>query len=279
MAHDENGRARNRPLASAKDAKTENRRLPLYTAGEIDVPVRIFGHDERLRRETFWSEHSHPTHELIWPENGTGLVAIGPRTWTITASIGMWVPAGMLHSGQVSAGARLRTAHFVVDTQGLTSRPASVAITPLLRLLLERLIVEGLTPESHRITEAMILDVITPAADELLLHVPQNPLLAPVVRAARDNPADIGTLESWAGRLGVSSRTVTRAFESETGLSFSRWVATARAQRAVALLGGGHDIDDVARHVGFRSTSAFTTAFRRLTGTTPGRYRSWTTGT
>jgi AraC-like DNA-binding protein len=48
----------------------------------------------------------------------------------------------------------------------------------------------------------------------------------------------------------------------------------ARAQRAVVLIAQGEDLEDVASAVGFRSVSAFGTAFRRVTGMTPGAFRS-----
>src|SRR5699024_1128899 len=48
---------------------------------------------------------------------------------------------------------------------------------------------------------------------------------------------------------------------------------TARAHRAVALLAEGQRVEDVAALVGFRSASAFSAAFRRVTGVTPGEIR------
>src|SRR5699024_10271585 len=80
-------------------------------------------------------------------------------------------------------------------------------------------------------------------------------------------------LEEWAHRTGVSSRTLTRAFEASTGVGFRTWAATARAHRAVALLAEGQRVEDVAALVGFRSASAFSAAFRRVTGVTPGEFR------
>lgn len=46
----------------------------------------------------------------------------------------------------------------------------------------------------------------------------------------------------------------------------TRWLATARAQHAVVMLARGDGIDEVAARVGFRSASAFGTAFHRVTG-------------
>jgi len=156
----------------------------------------------------------------------------------------------------------------------LAPYPVAVDLTDLLRLLLERLVTEELDPESHRNTEQMIFDVLEPSGNGLVLRVPTAALLAPVVDAVRMDPSDRRTLKMWSRELGVSARTITRAFEAETGLGFSRWVAAARAQYAVTLLGRGWGITEVAEAVGYSSASSFTTAFRRVTGTTPGKFHS-----
>ncbi|MGW3342121.1 helix-turn-helix transcriptional regulator [Nonomuraea rubra] len=71
----------------------------------------------------------------------------------------------------------------------------------------------------------------------------------------------------------MSARTISRAFNAETGTSFARWVAAVRAQHAVGLLTRGWKVDVVAEEVGYRSASAFGSAFRRTTGLTPGAFR------
>lgn len=89
-----------------------------------------------------------------------------------------------------------------------------------------------------------------------------------------ENPADATTLAAWAVRLGVSTRTITRAFRSETGVGFSQWLAAARVRHAIVLLARGEEIDEVAACVGYHSASAFGAAFRRVTGVSPGRFRA-----
>ena len=80
-------------------------------------------------------------------------------------------------------------------------------------------------------------------------------------------------MTEWAARLGVSERTITRAFRADTGLSFGAWQAAFRAQQAALLMGRGMTVDVVAARVGYSSASAFGAAFRRTTGLTPGRFR------
>lgn len=254
--------------------RTDNRRLPRYTAGEVDVPYVVSGHGEVLERDTVWAEHSHPTHELLWNKRGVSSARVGSRIWSITPGLGLLIPAGTPHSGRASAGTWHCAAQFRVDSVPvLASAPIAVEMRPLLCLLLERLDTETLTPEARERTELMVSDVLTPATDELLLTLPASPLLSPIVATLREDPADTTTLRAWAGRLGVSTRTITRTFRAETGLTFSAWSAMARVQYAMTLLARGERVDDVAERVGYGSASSFGTAFRRATGMGPGRFR------
>ncbi|MEP7764317.1 AraC family transcriptional regulator [Sanguibacter sp. 25GB23B1] len=262
------------PTTARRDA-ADSRSLPLYGADAVEVPFVIAGMGETVDRDTWWEVHSHPTHELLWNEHGASSAAVGSRTWTLTPAIGLWIPAGTPHTGWMPAGTRYRTAQFSVRTvPSISQEPVAVGLTPLLRLLLDRLAAADLDASSRTTTEAMVLDVLAPAEHELLLHVPGSALLAPIVDALREDPADDTTLAAWAERLGVSARTLTRAFTAETGLGYAQWVAACRVQHAAVLLMQGEGIEDVAGWVGFRSASAFGAAFRRVTGTSPGRFRT-----
>ncbi|MFI6037956.1 AraC family transcriptional regulator [Streptomyces sp. NPDC051315] len=251
------------------------RDLPTLAAGEVDVPFVIQGYEEVVDADTAWNEHSHPWHELLWNERGTSTAVVGSQVWCITPTLGLWMPAGQLHSASAVAGTSYRAHFFRHGTESaLPDEPVAVEITPLLRLLLERLEEAELPPRSRAVTEAMVLDVLRPSPRALLVQLPTSALLRPIVDGVRADPADQRTLAGWAAALGCSARTLTRAFRAETGTSFARWVASVRAQHAVQLLSLGHEVDVVADAVGYRSASAFGAAFRRTTGMTPGRFRA-----
>lgn len=86
------------------------------------------------------------------------------------------------------------------------------------------------------------------------------------------DPADGRTLAEWGREVGASARTLARAFMADTGLPFGRWRARLRLQAAIAALAAGEPVGNVARHVGYESSSAFVAAFRRETGMTPAMY-------
>ncbi|MFD0900552.1 helix-turn-helix domain-containing protein [Actinomadura sediminis] len=262
-------------MRGARAAGKETRVLPACAAGAAEAPFTILNWSEPFTRDTTWNEHSHPFHELLWNERGASTAVVGSRVWTITPTLGLWMPAGTLHSGSAPAGTWCRAGLFgfgAVDS--ISPVPVGVEITPLLRLLLERLSDAALPDGSRALTEAMVLDVLVPSSRELLVRIPASDLLRPIADAVLDDPGDRRTLADWAARLGVSARTITRAFNAETGTSFARWVAAVRARHAVTLLTRGQEIDVVAEEVGYRSVSAFGAAFRRTTGLTPGAFRA-----
>lgn len=247
--------------------------LPMYAVDDLEVPLVIAGMDARLERDTLWEEHSHPTHELLWNARGASTVTIGARTWTVTPAHGVWIPAGVPHAAAARAGTWYCTAHFGPSrVPAIAADPVGVRVTPLLRLLLERLGDRALPASSRSLAEAMVIDVLEPSPHALLVDSPASELLRPIVAALRADPADPRTLESWSTTLGVSSRTLTRAFCAETGVGFARWVARVRAHHALGLIAAGARLEDVAEATGYGSVSAFGAAFRRETGLTPGAF-------
>ncbi|MBJ6622439.1 AraC family transcriptional regulator [Streptomyces sp. DHE17-7] len=240
--------------------------------------------DAARRRWTFVIEgvtNRRPTRWTVAPHRGTTAgrsrhLAPGRSMCASTPTLGLWMPAGQPHSASAVAGTAYRAHFFRHGTvSALPDVPVAVEITPLLRLLTERLAEPDLSPASRAVTEAMVLDVLRPSPRALLVQLPTSPLLRPIVDVVRADPADQRrTLAGWATALGCSTRTLTRAFRAETGTSFARWVASVRAQHAVRLLALGFEVEVVAEAVGYRSASAFGAAFRRTTGMTPGRFRA-----
>lgn len=246
------------------------RSLPTYAAGSIDVPYIVHPHAEFLEEDTHWAPHSHPTHELLWIEGGASTLKVHDTTFTIARSWGMWIPAGVMHSGFAGKNTTLKAAQFNFSAVGALSNTAvAVEITPLLSQLLARLNEGDLDPHSRNLTERMIVDVLSPAQHDISWRLPHSLLVQPIVDAIMADPAHQGSLRHWARRLHVSTKTVTRVFQEETGLSFSRWMAAVRVHHAIMMLASGLEIEEVAQRTGYATVSGFGAAFRRLTGRTP----------
>ncbi len=83
------------------------------------------------------------------------------------------------------------------------------------------------------------------------------------------------TLTELAGVACLSPCHFSRSFKEAVGLGPQRYTVQRRVERAKALLRHGEaSLAGVAATVGFADQSHFTAAFRRETGTTPGRFRA-----
>ena len=147
---------------------------------------------------------------------------------------------------------------------------------PLLRELLRRSLQLGTLGEKIA-SEARVLALLI---DEIVV-VPVAPIELPMPvhagarRAAefvRAEPARAGDMKQVAKHASASVRTIERLFSTETGLSFGSWRQRARLLHAMSLLADGTSVTQVALTVGYPSTSAFVSTFRRAAGVTPGKY-------
>ncbi|MFD3522214.1 helix-turn-helix domain-containing protein [Streptomyces sp. NPDC058653] len=222
---------------------------------------------------TEWAPHSHPLHELVWVHGGTLTSRVGDRVFTVFEEQGLWMPAGVVHGGRATAGATFHDAFFAPDrTPFAFGGPKAIAMTPLLESLLTHLSRTDLDPAARERAESVVFDVLQPAKRQFALQLPGDRRIDAIAETLLDDPADGRSLEEWAQRLGISDRTITRAFRHATGLSFAQWRQMLRVHRALMLLSDGFDVMAVSEALGYAQPSSFIAAFRRIMGTTPGAF-------
>jgi len=84
----------------------------------------------------------------------------------------------------------------------------------------------------------------------------------------------VPTLPELAQLCNLSIRALTRGFRVSKGSSVGEYVASTQVDRAKRLLTSGEPVKTVAYAVGFASPASFCSAFRRVTGETPGQFRN-----
>jgi AraC-like DNA-binding protein len=78
-------------------------------------------------------------------------------------------------------------------------------------------------------------------------------------------------MEIVARQLGCSRQTLYRRLKAE-GLTFEQLLDGVRRRVSLQLLGEGRPIKEIAYRVGFSEPSAFSRAFKRWTGSSPGKF-------
>ncbi|SHI27453.1 AraC family transcriptional regulator [Pollutimonas bauzanensis] len=94
-------------------------------------------------------------------------------------------------------------------------------------------------------------------------------LLADVLSA----PGRDWTVEQMATRVHMSRSNFCRHFGDLTGQSPAAFLATLRMRIAAQRLESGDSIERAADYVGYRSSAAFSRAFKKITGEQPGAWR------
>jgi AraC-like DNA-binding protein len=148
-----------------------------------------------------------------------------------------------------------------------------VVASPLLAELITYLESVALDGERRGRVEALLLDLLEPVAQATIeVRLPAEARAREVAQALADNPADKRTLGEWGRWVGASERTLSRTWLADTGVPFGRWRTLTRLQAALPALAAVEPVSNVARRVGYDTTSAFVAAFRRETGSTPAAY-------
>jgi AraC-like DNA-binding protein len=223
---------------------------------------------------TSFDWHTHPDHQLAWAASGVLTVVTEAATWVLPPTRALWIPAGLPHETRSSAAATMRSAYVRPRHCPIGwAAPTAVTASPLLAELIGYLEGDELSASQRGHAESVLVGLLEPVRMTTIeLRLPPEGPARQVADALAQDPADHRTLDDWGRQVGASGRTLARAFGTGTGVTFGRWRGLLRLQAALPALAAGEPVGNVARRVGYETTSAFVAAFRRETGTTPAAY-------
>lgn len=99
-------------------------------------------------------------------------------------------------------------------------------------------------------------------------------LIQKICDAINISPARAPTLSAFAAEYGYSADYLGRIFSKSVGISFSEYVANARVNKAKFLLSStSMSLDEIAESLGYYDPCHFSRQFKRITGTSPGKYK------
>ncbi|MHA6160452.1 AraC family transcriptional regulator [Pseudomonas sichuanensis] len=232
---------------------------------------------ENYRHGEHIAAHCHDRAQLIHAISGVITVTAQEGSWVVPPGRGVWVPATSEHELRMAGAVRMRTLFVDADARPDLPRQCQVIeISPLLRELIIRAMDIAPDHPPHG-CEARIMQLILDEIRVLpvaALHVPspRSPALQALCEALRLAPAEDWSLARAAAHSGLNARTLTRAFQRETGLSLVQWLRRMRLLAGLDALAAGHSVLEVALDQGYDSPSAFTAMFRRTLGVSPTVY-------
>lgn len=132
----------------------------------------------------------------------------------------------------------------------------------------------------NRLCDALFVFVLRrllaelPAGERGWLHALVDPQLGPALRAIHEKPADPWTVADLASRAGMSRSAFAAHFAEVVGEAPIEYLSRWRLRKAASMLRAGNaGIAEIAGRVGYDSEAAFSKAFKRSLGITPGAFR------
>ncbi|WP_293267836.1 helix-turn-helix transcriptional regulator [Neptunomonas sp.] len=222
-------------------------------------------------------KHQHEWGQLIYATKGILSVITSAGRFIVPPEQAVWVPPHTDH--EIITVNDVTLASFYIATDEILQLPKHCAvlnITQLLKALIKEACKISLTYDwsgkDGRLLR-LIRDYLIEADDiALQLPYPKDPRLIQMTTHLQNTPCDSKTLEEWGKQIGASSRTLTRLFIRETGLSYREWKQRLKVQIAISMLSEQHDISTISDHLGYESVSAFTYMFRKELGLAPSIY-------
>lgn len=255
---------------------SQKRQRPRY-GPEDEAHFLIRGHSGALGPGGDIAPHVHDWAQLIAPDKGVLTVWTAHGSWVAPPGWAIFAPAGIAHGMRATRGARMRFLYFRPGAfKLLPGRCAVVAVSPLQRALVDRAadtgLLDGRVAAHFLIAHLIAAEIETHPAAPFELRFPRTEPFAALAEAIAQEPSREETQAAIAFRLGLSLRALQRGFLAETGLSLGAWRRQARFLEALTRLGAGDTVKQVAAAAGYKSQSAFVSAFRESFGVTPANY-------
>ncbi|GAB3061152.1 helix-turn-helix transcriptional regulator [Stenotrophomonas tumulicola] len=258
-----------RPLLKQRALEWLEREDGLPAIGfRIDSPIG-------LAHEVDW--HMHRRAQLICVESGLLTTRTRHGRWSLAPGSAGWMPPAEPHT--VTIDGPLRGWGMVLVPSacaGLPTEPCVLGISTLLQAVTLRICdwmpTDTASDRQQHLVEVLLDEIRAAPRQRMHLPMPRDRRLLKIASQLLADPADDRSLAQWAQFAGLSTRSLTRHFREETTLSFAHWRQQARLAEALRQLSEGHAVADIAHGLGFSSSSAFVTVFRRHFGVPPGRY-------
>lgn len=238
----------------------------------VPRPVGVLAKPFPDGARTGW--HSHPRGQVLYATRGLMLAQTVAGTWAVPTGHALLIPPALSHDIVMHGPVEMLTAYI---GQAAWKRMGAggcnvVRVSELLHASLAALVEEPIHYGARgRHLAALILDEIVRAqVADLALPMPQPSRLRDLCETLIDAPERTASLDAWAERLGVSRRTLTRQFRSETGISFGDWQRRLRQLEALRLESAGVAWKEIAATVGYGSPQALRAMMRRRGAEQPG---------
>lgn len=226
----------------------------------IDCPLIVLSKQFSSRTRT--GPHNHDRGQLMFAQKGFVVANTSAGTWFVPSGHALWMPAGLTHDVSMHSEVHMLAAYIdPAEAAGLPTQAQVLRVKELLAAALQELADEpvGRTriERAQHLTWLVLDEIARAPASAFILPLPEDARLARVTHALITDPGSNRTIDQWCDLAGLSRRTMTRLFRSQTGLSFADWRCRLRLIGAITRVAEGEPLARVAASLSYRNPAAF----------------------
>jgi len=241
------------------------------------LPTLVQPLSDEFRAMTQIPTHSHPWSQLAYSCKGIMHIETDAGTFIIPPEQALWIPPNMDHQHFCKNKVSYRSLHIDATlSEVLGNQVKPLTIDPLLKYLILEMSSWSKdyiqTEQTKRLAHVLIDRLAIAPSNELYMPTITDKRLLPIIETLNQEPANKLTIEEWAHKVGASSRTLNRLFNKNYGMGFSRWKQKLRVLKSLELLIIDVPLAEIAFELGYESTSAFITGFKKQLDCSPKKY-------
>ncbi|MET0963095.1 MAG: helix-turn-helix transcriptional regulator [Noviherbaspirillum sp.] len=242
------------------------------------LPASIYFRTAHMPAHATYPQHRHAWGEFVYAFSGVMEIKLADRHYLAPPQYGIWLPPNVEHTG-LNRYEACHSSLYIAEPLCGDLPPATCALTvsPLVRAILEHLRQheQGSSGSGgeERLLQVLVDQLASAACAGSYLPMSEDALLGPVLRELESRPGDTRSLAELADAAHTTERTLMRRCQRDLGMTFAEWRQRLRVVKAMPLLETGRSVENIAFELGYGSSSAFITMFRRLMGVTPDEFR------
>jgi len=242
------------------------------------LPAPIYFRSAPMPADGIYPTHNHPWGEFVYAVNGVVELQFAGGHYLVPPQFGIWLPPDIEHLGQTHKEAWHSSVYVSAPLcVRLPTQVTALGVTPLVREMLEHLRQHppALPPLPSEQRFLQVLVDLLETAERMGSYLPasDDAALARVLALLERDPGDNRSVAALARHARISERTLMRRCQRDLGMTFAEWRQRLRVVKAMPMLADGRTVEGIAFDLGYASSSAFITMFRRMTGETPDEYR------
>lgn len=222
-------------------------------------------------------EHQHPWGQLAYASKGIMRVEIPGASYIIPPQRALWLPKFTPHIVSTRFGLSFRSLY--IDNHWANHLPnatTSIEVSNLLKeLILEVTLWQEdylLDTQKENLIQVLIDQIAKASHAPLSLMMPTDKRLVKITGKLSKEPACNISLEQWSQTIGATPRTLNRLFQKQTQMGFIEWRQRLRLLYSLDRIERGEKIAIIALDLGYESSSAFITMFKKHLGISPKKY-------